>query len=358
MFMLADPSYVDGATPYRFDDAGKMMALAAYGQEGTPAADEKRLIDWVLGHPDIVGGSAKAALSDSPYFNIGVRSEEFYALARAHSNAILDRFMTWARKNLQRDIPLVIGGGCGLNCDWNSAWAKSGLFSDVFVPPCTNDSGSAIGTAIQAQQNLAGSASVQWNVYCGSRERDRYADLNASGVTFEAANVDRIVDDLCRGQVVAVMRGRCEIGPRALGARSLLADPRDAAMLNRLNRIKQREAYRPIAPICIVEAADTFFDMPVKNKYMLYLAKVRDPRIPAVTHVDNSARVQVVSEADNSFVWKLVSQFGIRTGVPVLGNTSLNLKGRGFIDEVADLIRFCRDHGVQRAVCDDWYLHI
>jgi predicted NodU family carbamoyl transferase len=241
---------------------------------------------------------------------------------------------------------------------WNSAWRRSDLFSDVFVPPCTNDSGSAIGTALQAQQRLAGSALVKWNVYCGSRPRDRSDSLAASGVPFEPASNNTIVDDLCAGHIVAVMRGPCEIGPRALGARSLLADPRDASMRERLNHIKQRESYRPIAPVCTAEAADDFFDMPVRDEYMLYFAQVRSRQIPAVTHVNNSARVQSVSEADNPFIWSLVRHFGARTGVPVLCNTSLNLKGRGFIDEVPDLIGYCRDNGVERAICEDWYLRI
>jgi predicted NodU family carbamoyl transferase len=358
IFMLADPTYIEGSTPFRFDDAGKLMALVSYGEERSPTEEERSLVEWILGQDGIMRRRPKTDLAASPFLNVGVTSQRFADLARAHSNAIFDLFARWAEKNLECGLPLVIGGGCGLNCNWNTSWMRSGLFSDVFVPPCANDTGSAIGTAVQAQLFLTHSASIEWNVYCGSPQKSRCKDLAGSGVEFCPAKVDQIASDLAAGHVVAIMRGPCEIGPRALGARSLLADPRSKAMLTRLNAVKQREEYRPIAPICTAEAADAFFDMPKRDKFMLFFSLVRDGRVPAVTHVDNSARVQVVGRDDNPFIWSLVRAFGERTGVPVLCNTSLNFKGKGFIDEVDDLIHFCRERGIDRAVCEDHYIRL
>lgn len=358
LYTLADPDRIELAFQHRPpEDAGKVMALAAFGESRPPDPDESALVEWLLACPDIVG-TLKGALADSPFHNIGVTSQRFKDLARAFSNALFERFLGWAREHLEPGLPLVIGGGCGLNCEWNSGWLRSGLFSDVFVPPCANDSGSAIGTAIEAQLRLTGSAAVRWNVYSGSIDRTHADRLGSLGCRHEEIDLDQVAADLAAGEVLAVMRGRCEIGPRALGNRSLLADPRDAQMLTRLNQIKRRESYRPIAPVCTAEAASAFFDMPCADRYMLYFSKVLDPRLPAVTHVDGSARVQLVGMADHPFLWSLLNHFGDITGVPVLCNTSLNFKGRGFIDDADDLLRYCTETGIRRAICGDRYIRL
>ena len=358
IFALADPTYPDDSIEFRFQDAGKLMALAAFSEDREPNRDEKKLIDWVLAHPQIAGSRAKKELANSPFYNIGVQSDLFKNLARAHSDAIFEKFRGWAAKNLKPGLPLVIGGGCGLNCDWNAAWVRSGMFSDVFVPPCVNDSGSAIGSAIQAKVKFSGKAKINWSVYSGSLERNRDDELKKLDLPKRQVNFNEIASDLAAGEIVAVMRARCEIGPRALGNRSLLADPRDAKMLERLNRIKQREPYRPIAPICKAESSSTFFNAVQRDKYMLFFANVIDSRIPAVTHVDNSARVQMVEKGDNEFIWQILHQFGAMTGVDVLCNTSLNFNGKGFIDDVRELVAYCGERGIKRAVCDDVYLEI
>ena len=358
LYTLAHPERVELTVNHRPpEDAGKIMALAAYGEDRRVNDDERIFIDWLLSLPNIIT-TLKGDLKDSPFFNIGVTSQEFMSLARFFAKALFRRYMEWAQNNLDPGLPLVIGGGCGLNCEWNTSWFRSKLFSDVFVPPCANDSGAAIGAAVQAQFAMTGSASLNWNVYCGSIERDHGAQLRFTNCNFGDVDMEELVSDLQQGHVIAVMRGRCEIGPRALGNRSLLADPRDKEMLTRLNQIKKRESYRPIAPVCTAEAARVFFDMPCEDRYMLYFSKVRDDRVPAVTHVDGTARVQVVGRRDNPFVWALLNRFGEQTGVPILCNTSLNFKGAGFLDNVSDLLRFCREAGVHRAVCDNYYVRL
>lgn len=358
LYSLADPERIEHAVTHRPpEDAGKIMALAAYGEDRPMDREEERFVDWLLNHPNIIQ-TLKGDLSDSPYFNIGVTSQRFKSLARFFSDALFRCYMEWAAQNLDSGLPLVIGGGCGLNCGWNTAWLESKLFSQVFVPPCVNDSGAAIGTAVQAQFELTGSAIVDWHVYCGSAERDHEAELRSVSCNFATLEIEEVVSDLQQGHVIAVMRGRCEIGPRALGNRSLLADPRDNKMLQRLNEVKNRERYRPIAPVCTAEAAPLFFDMPCNDKYMLYFSKVKDDAIPAVTHVDGTARVQVVEQHDNPFIWKLLNKFGKHTGVPILCNTSLNFRGMGFLDNVADLLRFCAEAGVHRAVVDNYFVKL
>ncbi len=358
LYTLADPNRTEPSVQHRPpEDAGKVMALAAFGTRRAPNLHEARFIDWILDCPDIIG-MTKGQLAGSPFYDVGVESQAFKDLVRGVSDAIFGRYLDWASMHLEPGLPLAIGGGCGLNCEWNTNWLRSGLFSDVFVPPCVNDSGAAIGTAIHAQQLMTGSAAVKWNVYCGSIARAHGARAAALGCDTVPLDPAQVATDLAEGHVVATMHGRCEIGPRALGNRSLLADPRDARMLGRLNTIKQRESYRPIAPVVTAEAAAEFFDMSCLDRYMLYFSRVRDERIPAVTHVDGSARVQVVARNDNPLLWSILDSFGAQTGVPVLCNTSLNFKGRGFIDDVDDLLRYCAETGVRRAIVDGMYVRL
>src|SRR5690606_6394276 len=179
--------------------AGKIMALASYGDELPPNAEEKAFIDAMLDfemeevyimlnqvrkqgaaaggdfdydawfdaelrHRPDLRALFKASL---PYVGIGVEHPKFCSLARKLSDAIFDRFFQYAKENLKEGYPLLISGGCGLNCEWNSRWKDCGLFADVFVPPCANDSGSAIGTAIDAQFHYTGNAKIEWDVYAG-----------------------------------------------------------------------------------------------------------------------------------------------------------------------------------------------
>ena len=158
----------------------------------------------------------------------------------------------------------------------------------------------------------------------------------------------RPVDDkevagaLADGRIFAWAQGRAEIGPRALGNRSLLAEPSSASTRDRLNEIKQREDYRPIAPVCRIEDAGKFFDTDFEDPYMLYFRMVTSDQLAAVTHVDGTARCQTVSKESNRRLHDLLSAVAERTGVGVLCNTSLNLQGLGFINKTSDLVRYCR----------------
>ena len=152
------------------------------------------------------------------------------------------------------------------------------------------------------------------------------------------------------------MQGRWEIGPRALGNRSLVAEPYSAATQARLNDIKEREDYRPIAPCCREEDLAEAFVEDFPDPYMLYFRRVRSPRLRAVTHVDGSARAQSVTAASNTRLYRPLDAFATETGLGVLCNTSLNLSRRGFINRMSDLIRYCHDRGIgDMVVGDQWY---
>jgi hydroxymethyl cephem carbamoyltransferase len=154
----------------------------------------------------------------------------------------MEVFAEAARQHIPAGLPLYIGGGCGLNCEWNARWRDLGHFSSVFVPPCPNDAGSGIGTAIDALAELTGDPHIDWNVYSGL---DFEIDTTPDAARWERVPVDdlEIAAAFDQGRVFAWVQGRWEIGPRALGNRSLLADARNPAMKDRLNDIKQREDY-------------------------------------------------------------------------------------------------------------------
>ena len=220
-------------------------------------------------------------------------------------------------------------------------WRELGHFSSVFVPPCTNDSGAAIGTALDALAAATGDPYVEWSVYSGLEfEWDREPDPEK----WKRRDVDEdaIAAALLSGRIFAWVQGRAEIGPRALGNRSLLADPFRPETKDRLNEIKQREDYRPIAPCCRLEDVGRVYDRDFPDPYMLYFRRATTGDLGAVTHVDGSARVQTVAAEENPPLHQLLSAVAKQSGVGVLCNTSLNFKGVGFINRMSDLSRYCQ----------------
>ncbi|MEV7773841.1 carbamoyltransferase C-terminal domain-containing protein [Kitasatospora sp. NPDC086791] len=354
LFALADPRFPADKGLLRLQDAGKQMALTGFAQPGPTTAAERELIDFILGQDQIILNLAKGDMTWTPFHNIGVESQEYRNLAAKLSDAIFDRFHDYAAKELTAGYPLLISGGCALNCEWNRRWRECGLFPEVFVPPCPNDSGSALGTAIDAQLHYTGSAAVSWDVYAG--------DAFVEDAAFDPAEFDvrpldfaEVARFLADGGVIAWAQGRWEMGPRALGNRSILAAPFSTDTTTRLNRIKQREGYRPIAPICLEEDADRWFRGSVPDPYMLYFSQVRSEELRAVTHVDGTARAQTVTPEQNPEMARLLGAFRELTGFSVLCNTSLNFSGRGFINRTSDLIRYGEEHGLDGYVVGDTF---
>ncbi len=350
IYGLADPTFPkDGPYP-RQSDAGKLMALASFSKRLAATAEEQALLEFLLDGP-YRNLSDYPLLEQAPHRDAGVEDPDFRDFAGIYSDAIFSRFEAFARENLEPGRPLIIAGGCGLNCDWNSGWARSGLFSEVFVPPVPNDSGAAIGTAIDAQYRLTGDPKIAWDVYAGLRfradvpfERDAYDVLERDN----ALVADLLAHDLILGWV----HGRYEIGPRALGNRSILAAPFRDSTRQRLNVIKQREQFRPIAPVCLIEDAERWFGCHGESPHMLYTFTATTDRLCAVTHVNGTARIQTVTAQSNRDLHALLTSFRARTGFGVLCNTSLNFKGKGFINDIGDLDVYTRDHGLDGFVVD------
>jgi predicted NodU family carbamoyl transferase len=219
------------------------------------------------------------------------------------------------------------------------------------VPPVANDSGSAIGTAIDAQFYFTGDPKINWNVYSGL-EFEANDTFDASLFDEYTTNYALIADMLANNLIIGWVNGNYEIGPRALGNRSILASPFQDSTRERLNVIKQREQFRPIAPVCLEEDAKKWFNCNHPSPFMLYTWLVSTGALKAVTHVNGTARIQTVSPESNSQMHELLEAFKLRTGYGVLCNTSLNFKGRGFINNIADLSSYTIEHGLDGFVIE------
>ena len=342
LYGLADSTFPKNAPFSRFSDAGKLMALVSFSKRNPPTTEDEDLIAFLLSSPHVQLNLYKD-LETSPYYNVGIDDEQFRNFAGIFSDRIFDCFHQFAKINMTKGLPLLIAGGCGLNCDWNTKWKESKLFSEVFVPPVANDSGSAIGTAIDAQLHFTGNAKIDWTVYAGL-EFDCSGGFDVESYYVTTSEPEVVADMLASGLILGWVSGRYEIGPRALGNRSILAAPFDAAIRVRLNEIKQREQFRPVAPVCLAEDAAEWFGCTHSSPFMLYTHQVRTNALAAVTHVNGTARIQTVTPTTNNSLYDLLKAFKKRTGFGVLCNTSLNFNGRGFINGIRDLSQYAREH--------------
>ncbi len=237
-------------------------------------------------------------------------------------------------------LPVVLTGGCALNITWNSQLRDSGRFGDVWVPPFPNDSGSALGAACAEMMRAGDRWILEWDVYRGPLLR---AEQVPAGVNVRPAALQTVAELLHAGEPVMLMHGRAELGPRALGHRSILAPATSKSMQDLLNLIKRREPYRPVAPICLEERASEIFDPGGRDPFMIFQHDVRPSwkeRIPAICHVDGTARLQTVSAEDEPVVHELLRRYQRVSGIPVLCNTSANYPGRGFFPSIADALRW------------------
>jgi carbamoyltransferase len=239
-----------------------------------------------------------------------------------------------------------MAGGVALNCVANSRIFRETPFEHVWVQPASGDSGTALGAALHVARELGDDVRPMGSAALGPEWTDEEleAQLQTAGVAYERPDdvCEAVAECLAADGVVAWFQGRSEFGPRALGHRSLMADPRRAENLERLNDVKGREQFRPVAPMVLAERADELFSGgPIPSPHMLFVHEVAPEwreRIPTVTHVDGTARIQTVDAADEPRVHRVLSGFERRTGVPVVVNTSLNTAGRPMVDDPRDAL--------------------
>ncbi|MGY4262811.1 MULTISPECIES: carbamoyltransferase family protein [unclassified Bradyrhizobium] len=249
---------------------------------------------------------------------------------------------------------LCLAGGVAHNCTLNGKLLYSGLFDDIFVQPAAHDAGCALGAALIVSNELGRPAprerlsGVYWGPDLGN-EQAIERELNAWSGHLDIQRSDDIAssaaDWMANGAVIGWVQGRSEFGPRALGNRSILADPRPTDNKNRINEmVKKRESYRPFAPSVLVEDASEFFELPGGTRelpFMNFVVRVREAQrsvLGAITHVDGTARLQTVSRETNPAYWDLINAFKKRTGIPILLNTSFNNNAEPIVDSVSDAI--------------------
>jgi carbamoyltransferase len=262
----------------------------------------------------------------------------------ASVQSITEQFMTETCKWIRQELPsrnLIVMGGVALNCVVNSKIARlkseifydeRSLFDHVYIMPNPGDAGSSLGAAA-----LLHGDQLRWaGPYLGTNIDRPY-------------QIDRIVTALINGEILGVANGRAEFGPRALGNRSLLADPRGQGVKDRVNLIKRRQRFRPFAPVCMAEHVHEYFDMPVEESpYMQFTAACKRPAdFPAICHIDGTSRVQTVTREQHPQLYELLSEFNSRTGFPMLLNTSLNVRGQPLVNSWDHAVEFMRNYHVR-----------
>ncbi|MDP9861510.1 MULTISPECIES: carbamoyltransferase family protein [Streptosporangium] len=330
----------------RSSDEYKVMALASYG-EPRHLGELRELIyptddggfrvepvDW--------SGYAKALGRGEPW------TEEHADLAASVQTRLEEVLLDLARWLHGRtgDRSLTMAGGVALNCVANTRLLAEGPFERLWVQPAAGDAGTALGGALHLARTFGEPAAPMPGADLGRSWSDGElaAWLEAARVPYErpADLAAAVAADLAADRIVAWFQGRSEYGPRALGRRSLLAHPGRAANTERLNAVKGREQFRPIAPMVLAERAEEIFERgPIPSPYMLFVHDVRPAwrdRIPAVVHVDGTARVQTVDRVAEPLLARMLAEFEARTGVPVVVNTSLNTAGRPMVDDPRDAL--------------------
>jgi carbamoyltransferase len=345
---------------------GKVMGLASYGDPERYYPAMRELIHWTEdGHLRLDMRYFAYHLSNWRRW-ITPRFEERFGPARVPESemtrhaedvaAALQRVVEEAAlamvRHLHRLVPsknLCLAGGVALNSVMNGRIAREGPFENLFIQPAANDAGTALGAGLVLANLRHGMPrqTGQSLVYLGPDfdEAACHQAAAAAGLRIERRVdvVEYTAERLAAGEIVGWFQGKMEVGPRALGNRSILADPRSPEMKDTLNlRVKHREPFRPFAPSVLAEAAGDWFGDARESPHMLLVFPVRPERraqVPAITHVDGTARVQTVRRDDNRRYYDLIEAFGRRTGVPMLLNTSFNVRGEPIVGTPEDAVR-------------------
>ena len=329
----------------RSSDEYKVMALASYGRP-RHAAELRTAV-----YADGEGGFrthrvAWDSLAKRRVKGTALRPEhaDLAASVQQVTEEVLLELARWLHGRTG-DTHLAMAGGVALNCVANSRLLREGPFEHIWVQPAAGDAGTALGGALQLAADCGDNPSPMPGARLGRgwSDEELAAWLDNAAWPYErpADLPGAVAAELAADHIVAWFQGRSEYGPRALGGRSLLAHPGRRENLDRLNAVKGREEFRPVAPIVLAQRAAEIFHGPVPSPYMLFVHEVdRDwrDRIPAVVHVDGTARVQTVDPGDEPLLARLLDRFAARTGLPVIVNTSLNTAGRPMVDDPRDAL--------------------
>jgi predicted NodU family carbamoyl transferase len=371
--------------------AGKLMGLAAYGRSrpGLPvsrkndgyeiAFDKNRPRTWerpwtrlspMSFDPDYTAEMNEGFARLFPYKERHGEGVIAYADFAASVQQSLEEAMLGVAEEALRltgSSVLLLAGGVAMNCSMVGRLVRESGFDQVYVPPVPTDAGISLGSALAVAHETAGDAHptrlehAYWSI--GLAEEDAATAVQRHGLIAcrldDDVLAERVSAVLASGGIVAWARGRAEIGQRALGARSILADPRDRRNVERLNNLKGREMWRPVAPSVLGEHMEEVMVHPAADpaRFMLQAGMLRSgvrSTIPAVAHVDGSARPQSVDRTTNPSYWMLIERFRQLTGVPAVINTSFNLAGEPIVLSAEDAIEtFVKAEGLDVLILDD-----
>ena len=329
----------------RSSDEFKVMALASYGEarfapelrESVHATGDGGFVTDTIDWATLVKRRSKGEDWTQDHADLAASVQECL------EEVLLD--LTRWLHGRTGDRVLTMAGGVALNCVANSRIAVEGPFERVWVQPAAGDAGTALGGALHLARALGDRASPMPGADLGRGWSDEEIEayLVTARIAYERPRdvADAVAATLADNGMVAWFQGRSEYGPRALGHRSLLAHPGHPANLERLNEVKGREQFRPVAPMVLAERAADIFRGPLPSRYMLFVHDVHPEwkdRIPAVVHVDGTARIQTVDRTESPLVARMLERFEDRTGLPVVVNTSLNTAGRPMVDDPRDAL--------------------
>ena len=329
----------------RSSDEYKVMAMASYGEPSF--LPELRRSVRATGDGGFVvepikwGAFARRLRSGDEW---GPEHVDLAASVQARLEEVLLDLIRWLQDRTG-DRVLTMAGGVALNCVANSRLAEQGPFDRIWVQPASGDSGTALGAAMYVALELGDDVRPMPTPALGREWPDEELEdwLKRAKVAHERPRdiATAVAEILAADGVVAWFQGRSEYGPRALGHRSLLAHPGYLKNLERMNDIKGREQFRPVAPMVLAEKAPEIFDGPLPSPYMLFVHRVHEDwkdLIPAVVHVDGTARIQTVDRREEPLIARMLEAFEGRTGLPVVVNTSLNTAGRPMVDDPRDAL--------------------
>jgi carbamoyltransferase len=329
----------------RSSDEYKVMALASYGEPRFAELAESiyttgdggfrtERVEW--------GSLVKARSADEPWTQ---DHADLAASVQRRLEDVLLELAHWQHQRTGADV-LTLAGGVALNCVANTRLRAEGPYRDVWVQPAAGDAGTALGGALHLARELGDETVPMAGADLGRAFSDAQIEgwLKTARVPYERPDdvAEEVAECLADNGVVAWFQGASEFGPRALGHRSLLAHPGHEKNLERLNDVKGREQFRPVAPMVLADRVEEIFSRgPMSSPYMLFVHDVAPAwreRIPTVVHVDGTARVQTVAAEDSPLVARMLAAFERRTGLPVVVNTSLNTAGRPMVDDPRDAL--------------------
>ena len=386
----------------------KLMGLAPYGKarfvdkiynlidikdDGTFRIDQK-YFDYATGLK-MTNNKFDSLFGEKPRNPKKDKLTQFHMDIAASIQKVTEEIMIKLAKSIKNEYDLenlCLAGGVALNCVANGKILKEKIFKNIWIQPAAGDAGGSLGAALALwyieqnnKRNINSNDSMNGS-YLGPEynQNEIEEELNKIGAIFNVINEDELLDktakDLSNGEAIGWFQGRMEFGPRALGGRSILGDPRSSEMQKNLNlKVKYRESFRPFAPSILKEDAKKWFNINSESPYMLIVAEVNNDKcikmtkeqeklfgidklnikrsdIPAVTHVDYSARIQTVNKETNPKYFKLISKFKELTGCPVLVNTSFNVRGEPIVNTPVDAFNCFMGTELDKLIIGNCYL--